>query len=151
MDFLVCNCWTVFKQGIFYKISIFNMCVSNIIEKHITCFCHKIKWHMSAFFKCFFTTIPVKPILPGKPRDYSYKSPMSRVLHKPPASQSIHSALVLQCPALHELTIDRCSAVLSYSANTLATSVLIAGDTCAIQLMFYPNKIPETSATIKVF
>lgn len=86
---------------------------------------------MSAFFKSYFTTIPLKAIIPGKPRDYSYKSLMSRVLHKPPASQSIHSTLVLHCPALHELTIDRCSAVLSYSANTLAIlAVLIAEDEC---------------------
>lgn len=61
---------------------------------------------MSAFFKRYFATIPLKPILPGKPRDYSYKSLMSRVLHKPRAGQPTHSALVLQCPALRELTID---------------------------------------------
>lgn len=58
------------------------------------------------FFKRYFITIPLKTILPGKPRDYSYKSLMSRVLHKPPASQPTHSALVWQCPVLQELTID---------------------------------------------
>ncbi len=58
------------------------------------------------FFKRYFITIPLKPIRAGKPRDYSDKSLMSRVLHKPPASQPTHSALVWQCPALHELTID---------------------------------------------
>lgn len=48
---------------------------------------------MSAFLKRYLTTIPLKPILPWKPRDYSYKSLMSRVLHKPLASQPTHSAL----------------------------------------------------------
>lgn len=41
-------------------------------------------FYMSAFVKHYFITITLKPILPGKPRDYSYKSLMSRVLHKPP-------------------------------------------------------------------
>lgn len=44
---------------------------------------------MSAFFKQNFITIPLKPILSGKPEDY--KSQMSRVLQKrkkhTPASQ----------------------------------------------------------------
>lgn len=37
---------------------------------------------MSAFFKQNFITIPLKPILSGKPEDYIYKSQMSRVLQK---------------------------------------------------------------------
>lgn len=49
---------------------------------------------MSAFFECFVTAIPLKPILPGKPWDYSYKSLMSRVLYESSASRSIHSARV---------------------------------------------------------
>ena len=39
---------------------------------------------MTAFLERHFITFPLKPILPGKLGDYSYKSQMSRVLHKPP-------------------------------------------------------------------
>lgn len=72
-------------------------------------------------------TIPLKPILPGKPRDYAYKSLMSGVLHKPPPAYSLRPCFSLPGTtwANHWWCLLGCSAVLSYSASTLS-SVLIA-------------------------
>ena len=89
----------------------------------IRCFLHKMTGPMSAFLKRYLTTIPLKPILPWKPRDYSYKSLMSRVLHKPLASQPTHSALCFTMTsttqANHWWCWRGCPAVLSYSGISI--------------------------------
>lgn len=81
-------------------------------------------WHMIAIYKRRFLSIPLKPILPRKPRDYSNTSLMSKVLHE----HSLRFSFTKPSTpwANHWWCLLGCSAVSPYSANTLATSVLIA-------------------------